>query len=77
MSYITVNVDVDVDLYEIDTEDLVEELQRRGKSVPDKDGIDPSDNHLLVQEIYQLKRLGKDYSRQLDDLIYNVVGRIL
>ena len=31
---ITVNVDVDIDMSDIDTDDLVEELELRGKSMP-------------------------------------------
>lgn len=31
MGYVTVNVDVDVDLSEVDTEDLVDELKDRGE----------------------------------------------
>lgn len=30
----------------------------------------------LVEEIYELKRNGKDYADILDELIYNVIGRI-
>lgn len=30
----------------------------------------------LVDEIYELKRNGKDYADILDELIYNVIGRI-
>jgi hypothetical protein len=31
----------------------------------------------LVQQIWQLRRNGKDYQRVLDDLIYAVTGRIV
>lgn len=31
---ITVNVDVDIDMSDIDTDDLVEELELRGKTMP-------------------------------------------
>ncbi len=35
-SYVTVNVDVDVDLNEIDTKDLLEELKLRGQFLSDQ-----------------------------------------
>lgn len=37
MGYVSVNVDVDIDMSEIDTEDLIEELQKRkrkGRDIP-------------------------------------------
>jgi hypothetical protein len=30
----------------------------------------------MVESIYQLRRTGKDYQKELDDLIYHVIGRI-
>jgi hypothetical protein len=76
MGYVTVNVDVDVDMYDIDTDDLIEELDRRGKSLPDRFG-DETENHDLVRSIYEARRTGKGYDKDLDALIYNVLGRIV
>jgi len=67
-------VDVDVDLGDFETEDLIEELKNRGE-LPTSTG--PYDSNELVQQIYMLRRNGKDYQRQLDDLIYAVTGRII
>ena len=67
-------VEVDVDLHDFDTEDLIEELEERGE-LPASTG--PYDSNELVQQIWQLRRNGKDYQRVLDDLIYAVTGRIV
>lgn len=63
-------VEVDVDLSDFDTEDLVDELERRGK---DYESFETCD---LVREIYELRRNGRDYQKQLDILIYDIIGRI-
>jgi hypothetical protein len=67
-------VEVDVDLSDFDTEDLIDELESRGE-LPSSTG--PYDSNELVQQIWQLRRNGKDYQRVLDDLIYAVTGRIV
>jgi len=67
-------VEVDVDLSDFETEDLVEELESRGE-LPSSTG--PYDSNELIQKIWQLRRNGKDYQRLLDDLIYAVTGRIV
>lgn len=77
MGYVTVNVDVDVDLYDIDTEELREELERRGGSLSDNDWDGGEENKNLLNIIYEARRLGKDYQRELDTLIFRVLGRIV
>lgn len=67
-------VDIDIDLGEFDTADLIDELEERGE-LPSSTG--PYDSDELVQKIWQLRRDGKDYQRLLDDLIYSVTGRIV
>jgi hypothetical protein len=67
-------VEVDVDLHDFDTDDLIEELEERGE-LPSSTG--PYDSNELVQQIWHLRRNGKDYQRLLDDLIYAVTGRIV
>jgi hypothetical protein len=76
VGYVTVNVDVDVDLYDIDTDELKEELERRG-ALPSDCDWDGDDNKNLLNIIYEAKRLGKEYERELDLLIFRVLGRIL
>lgn len=66
-------VEVDVDLDDFDTDDLVEELQRRGKGmeVASRSGTE------LLTAIYEKRRLGHDYQRELDELIYLGIGKIV
>ena len=75
MGYVTVNVDID--LYEIDTEELIDELERRGALPSGYDDCDSDENKNLLNIIYESRRLGKDYERELDLLIFRVLGRIL
>ena len=69
MTYVT----VDVDLSEFDTEDLLEELDSRGE-LPSQ--LYPDSDELL-SEIYELRRLGKDYDKLLDQYIYQKLGRAI
>ena len=64
---------VDVDLEDFDTDDLVEELERRGKGmeVGSRTGTE------LLTAIYLKRRLGQDYQRELDELIYVGLGKIV
>ena len=68
-------VEVEVDLTDFETEDLIEELEDRGESMGN--GAGRYDSKELLEQIWMLRRNGKDYQRQLDDLIYNVTGRIV
>ena len=65
-------VEVDVDLSDFDTEDLVEELELRGSGT-----VDIGNGKELLEKIYLLRREGKDYQRELDELIYAGLGRIV
>jgi hypothetical protein len=72
--YITVSkeVDVDIDMEDFDTDELVEELERRGAGTTDYgDGKD------VLQAIYEKRRLGKDYQTELDKLIWLGLGKII
>jgi hypothetical protein len=72
MPTVYTEVEVDVDLDEFDTEDLIDELERRGRGF-DVAGQTPTE---LVDRIHQLRRNGGDYQRELDELIYVTIGRI-
>ena len=61
-------IEVDVDLSDFDTEDLIEELELRGKDVG-------GDN--LIEKIWILRREGRDYQTELDKLIYKTLGKIV
>jgi hypothetical protein len=65
-------VEVDVDIDDFDTDDLIEELERRGSGV-----MDYGDGKEILETIYQKRRLGKDYQQELDQLIWLGLGKIL
>jgi len=72
MGYKTITAEVDVDLSDFDTEELIEELELR-------DSL-PSDNSInsLVEQIWMKRRMGNnDYQTELDKLIYKVLGKIV
>ena len=64
-------VSVDIDLSDIDTEDLIEELRTRRKE------IEFEIQNELVRKIYEKRRNGQDYQKELDQLIYETVGKII
>jgi len=64
---------VDVDLEDFDTDDLIEELERRGRGME----VGSQTGTELLTAIYQKRRLGQDYQRELDELIYVGIGKIV
>ncbi len=78
MSYITVSADVDARdvLDELDTDDLIEELERRGLDYNTK-GVDADEMRGLLEKIWMNRRTGKDYQSELNALIYGVLGKIV
>ena len=70
--YTEVEVEVEVDLSDFDTDDLVEELESRGSGI-----IIGTGHETLLEKIYLLRRVGRDYQRELDELIYAGLGRIV
>ena len=65
-------VEVDVDLVDFDTDDLIEELESRGAGATDYgNGKD------ILMAIYEKRRLGQDYQTELEQLIYLGLGRIV
>jgi hypothetical protein len=67
-------VEVEVELHDFDTDDLIQELEERGEL---SSSTGPYDSNELVRQIWMLRRNGKDYQRVLDDLIYVVTGHIV
>ena len=66
-------VEVDVDLSEFDTEDLIEELESRGAGVEPEFG----DGKEMLRAIYEKRRLGQDYQAELDQLIWLGLGKVI
>jgi hypothetical protein len=71
MPTVYTEVEVDVDLSDFDDDDLIEEVERRRLGVD----LAPEDTKELIDKIYHLRRLGRDYEQDLDQLIYAVTGR--
>ena len=74
MMYKTVykEVEIDVDLQDFDTDDLLEELEERGELPLNTDTYKE-----LVEKIWMARRNGRDYQSILNDLIYDVTGQIV
>ena len=73
MPTVYTEVEVDVSLEDFDYNDLIEELERRGHGF----GFESDPAIEIVTKIYELRRNGRDYQRELDDLIYVAIGKIL
>ena len=72
---VTVDVDVDVGLENFDTDDLIDELERRGSDY-NTQGVDGDFNRDILQQIWLKRRMNQPFEAELDQLIWNVVGRI-
>ena len=70
MATIYTEVEVEVDLAEFDTSDLIEELESR-------DVVYRQGNDVILDQIYMAKIRGQDYTKLVDDLIYNALGKIV
>lgn len=73
MPTVYTEVEVDVDLEDFDDDDLIDELERRGRGF-EIDSYKPTE---LVEKIWEKRRIGQDYQKELDDLIYVTLGRVL
>lgn len=70
-------VDVEVDMSDFDTDELIEELKSRGRDYNTR-GVDADEMRLLLEAIWHKRRLGNpDYQTELDQLIYGVLGKIV
>lgn len=71
--YISVEkyVDIDIDMDDFEDEDIIAEFERRSL------GEAPEDTKELLKILYQKRRTGQNYEQELDQLIYNTLGRLL
>ena len=77
MPTVYVETEVDVDLSDFDTDDLIEELENRGLDY-NTNGVDGDDMRALLEQIWVKRRNGSpDYQRELDALIWGVLGRVI
>ena len=69
-----VYTEVEVNLGDFDTEDLIEELQER-EAMPSEGSFDAKE---LLETIWLKRRQGNhDYQTELDQLIYQVLGHVI
>lgn len=76
MPYTTVHVDVD--LSDFDDDDILEEFERRGleDQLPERNPI--SEEILeIIEKIYERSRTGLSIDKEVDNLCYKALGRIL
>lgn len=75
MVYKTVytEVEVDVDIEDFDTDDLIDELERRGELPVEESGTAKE----IVEQIYYLRRQGQPWEHLMDGLMYAVMGRVV
>ena len=67
-------VEVDVDLSDFETEDLLDELESRG-ALPVDNNIDAKS---VLESIWLKRRMGRtDYQAELDQLIYAGLGYVV
>jgi hypothetical protein len=66
-------VDIEVDMDDFENSDILEEMERRGLGIV----ASPEDNVELLRSIFQKRRTGQSFDSELDQLIYNSLGRIL
>ena len=76
MPYVIKEVEVDIDLSDFETDDLIEELESRGE-LSSRNGPGPYDSKEIVEQICMRRRNKQDYEQLLDNLIYQVTGHIV
>ncbi len=76
MPTVYTEVEVDVNLDSFDDDDLVEELERRGLDLNTK-YIDGDQMRELLTQVWSKRRQGQDYQRELDQLIWYGIGKIV
>jgi hypothetical protein len=72
MPYVYKEIEVDIELDDFDTDELIEELERRGTGV-----MDYGNGKEILETIYEKRRLGRDYQSELDKLIWLGLGRVI
>ena len=63
-------VEVDVDLSDFDDEDLIKEIEERSLNY----SLEAKD---IINIIWLKRRVGQNYDKEVDQLIYCVIGKIV
>lgn len=75
MRYVTVNVDVDVDLNDLDIQDMIEYLEDIGYKVVEEDDLSEIDIFNRLRSIGDKRRLDQPWLDDFDTLLKDVLGR--
>ena len=76
--YRNITTEVEIDLSEFDTRDLVEELESRGHDFTENDiPIGDGNGNSLLEKIYQKRRTGRNFDAELDEFLQLSLGRIV
>ena len=77
MPYVYKEVEVEIDLEDFDDDDLVEELERRGRGY-NTQGVNVDEMRDLLEKIWIKRRCGSaNFDQELDALIWGVLGRVV
>ena len=76
MPYIYKEVEVEIELEDFSDDELIEELERRGLDY-NTQGVDGDEMREILEKIWLKRRQGQDYQRELDQLIWGVLGKIV
>jgi hypothetical protein len=68
-------VEVDVDLEEFDDDELIKEILSRGLSL-NTEYVSGDTLRELLEAVYEKRRYGHNYQRELDALIWYGLGRM-
>ena len=76
MPTICTEVEVDIDLDNFDNDALMDEMERRGLDLNSK-YIDGDQMCELLTQVWIRRREGRDYQRELDQLIWYGIGKVV
>ena len=76
MPYIYKEVEVEIELEDFSDDELIEELERRGLDY-NTQGVDGDEMREILEKIWLKRRQGQEYQRELDQLIWGVLGKIV
>jgi hypothetical protein len=76
MPTVYTEVEVDVELDTFDDDDLMNEMERRGLDLNSK-FIDGDQMRELLTQVWIKRREGRDYQRELDQLIWYGIGKVV
>jgi len=76
MPTVYTEVEVDVDLDSFDDDDLIEEMERRGLDLNTK-YISGDEMRELLTQVWLKRRQGQDYQRELDQVIWYGLGKLV